>query len=138
MKFLNYKIKWTFINFLIQTFISNYQYISFEKSKTAIFLFCNFLSEIFKIFLNVSVIGIVFKWVSFKNDGNFLFDMLDAFRFEIAFQIFQRLILDLLEDAHFEMIETLSFWNDWDTFISRWLDGLSFWNEGWIFPSIWQ
>ena len=30
--------------------------------------------------------------------------MLDAFRFEIAFQIFQRLILDLLEDAHFEMI----------------------------------
>jgi len=50
--------------------------------------------------------------VSFKNDGNFLFDMLDDFRFEIAFQIFQRLILDLLEDAHFEMIETLSFRDD--------------------------
>ena len=31
----------------------------------------------------------------FKNDGNFLFHMLDDFHFEIAFQIFFELILDL-------------------------------------------
>ena len=38
--------------------------------------------------------------------------MADDSRFEIAFQIYWRLILDLLEDAHFEMIETLSFRDD--------------------------
>ena len=31
----------------------------------------------------------------FKNDGNFLFHMLDDFHFEIAFQIYFGLILDL-------------------------------------------
>ena len=38
--------------------------------------------------------------------------MTDDSRFEIAFQIYRRLFLDLLEDAHFEMIETLSFRDD--------------------------
>lgn len=38
--------------------------------------------------------------------------MLDDSRFEIAFQIYFGLILDLLGDAHFEMIQTLSFRDD--------------------------
>ena len=51
--------------------------------------------------------------------------MTDDSRFEIAFQIYKRLILDLLEDAHFEMIETLSFRDDWMDVHFEMRDGFS-------------
>ena len=46
-------------------------------------------------------------------------------RFEIAFQIYFGLILDLLRGAHFEMIETLSFRDDSMNFHFEMREGLS-------------
>lgn len=51
--------------------------------------------------------------------------MLDACHFEIAFQIYFGLILDLSKGAHFEMIETLSFRDDSMDFHFEMSDGLS-------------
>ena len=56
-----------------------------------------------------SLIGIILNECHFKNDDNFLFDMLDDFHFEIAFQIYFGLILDLSKGAHFEITSSLSF-----------------------------
>ena len=51
--------------------------------------------------------------------------MLDDSRFEMAFQINFRLILDLLKGAHFEMIRALSFRDDLMGFHFEMRDGFS-------------